>query len=899
MKAGKVISLIVPFVVAAAVTALSFTALFQSAEGSIYDALLHVRPAVSEHPDLLIINIDDTAIAQIGMYPLSRDIMADGMILMREMGASYAVLDIEFVDRSPPGINTNLLEEDIPAEFNDTFAEMQADMSGLIEAVAAGQIPLDQATAFLDDLGELTNERRDELLNDVYAVARDNDEYFGSAVGFFGTAVATVNMLDNYDETVDPDLRAWVQENIPLRNVTLEEGSLPSADDIRPTIRPILSRALAAGYPRVYVDPDGVRRRTDLMYRFNGRVYPHLGFAGLLEWLGSPSVEVNANRVLLRGANHPERGETDIAIPRATDGRMLINWPKGGYLETFEHLSWSKLFEHDRLMADLEHNMGIMETEGFTSFHDVALRPSDRFDEINRVLDAALANPEPRTIERFGVLRESLLQELDRFLTGDAEALIRGEYERLIAEENLDEQTLATVQELIAFTEDVFAATRRVLSSLRDVRSELRSTLEDRFTVVGYSGTSTTDIGVNPFEPQYMNVGLYPSVINTIISGSFLDDAPWWMGAAAALVLSLGVTLIVSRLQPVGATVVGTFFVLLVIAGVSSVFVFFDTYVSVLVPTLAVFLTFLLEVSRKFIATSQEKGAIRDAFGQYLSGDVIEEILADPSKLELGGTEEDLTAIFTDIAGFSGIAEALSPTKLVKLLNEYLTELTDRVLEEGGTIDKFEGDAIIAFFGAPKRFDDHAKRAARAAIGMKKIEKELNQRFLDSGATPKPLLTRVGINTGEMVVGNMGTSRKMDYTIMGNAVNLSARLESVNKQYGTWIMISEYTKNQLDSSFFTRSLDKVQVVGISRPVRLYELLDLRSDAPGKLIDGVSAFEEGLELYENRQFKRAAVRFADSYKLLDKDQPSKMFFERCKLYLRNPAEFREVLPLTSK
>jgi adenylate cyclase len=270
-----------------------------------------------------------------------------------------------------------------------------------------------------------------------------------------------------------------------------------------------------------------------------------------------------------------------------------------------------------------------------------------------------------------------------------------------------------------------------------------------------------------------------------------------------------------------------------------------------------------------------------------------------------------MTAIFTDIRAFSTISEALGdPAKLVELLNFYLTRMSDIVLDNQGTIDKYEGDAIIAFFGAPLHMNNHASLACRAAIKMKKAEIEINRTALEhglvtrevisalaaKGATkgvddPCPLFTRLGINTGDMVVGNMGTPNKMDYTIMGNAVNLAARLEGVNKQYDTGgILISEYTKEQIGDEFILRPLSKVRVVGINTPLRLYELLDIASEAPRELLAMVKNWEQAFNFYEKQDFLAARKIFETIYAKDMADMTAKKYLERCVKFIdRAPNE----------
>jgi len=292
---------------------------------------------------------------------------------------------------------------------------------------------------------------------------------------------------------------------------------------------------------------------------------------------------------------------------------------------------------------------------------------------------------------------------------------------------------------------------------------------------------------------------------------------------------------------------------------------------------------------------------MRQAFSTYLSEEVVEEIVSDPARLHLGGVNRHMTALFTDIKGFTGIAEKLNPEHLVDLLNYYLSTMSDIILEEKGTIDKYQGDSIVSFFGAPLELDDHALRACTAGIIMKRTEKEINKYVLGKGISPSPLLTRIGINTGEMVVGNMGTQKKMNYTIISNAVNLASRLEGVNKVYGTWILASDSTIHETKGRLLTRRLDIVRVLGINEPVRIHEVLELKSDASDALFEQVYLFHKALDLFEARNWKDAEVAFSQVIKLYPGDGPSYLFLKRCQKYRESPpaADWDGSLNLTEK
>jgi adenylate cyclase len=226
----------------------------------------------------------------------------------------------------------------------------------------------------------------------------------------------------------------------------------------------------------------------------------------------------------------------------------------------------------------------------------------------------------------------------------------------------------------------------------------------------------------------------------------------------------------------------------------------------------------------------------------------------------------------------------------VDVLNRYLSVISDAVLNESGTIDKYEGDAMVAFFGAPVSLSDHARRACEAALSIKEAENRLNKDLMRDAGLPSPLYTRIGINTGRMLVGNLGTDRRMDYTILGHEANLASRLEGVNKQYGTWVIISEHTAEAVGDAFLTRRLDRVRVVGVEEPVRIFQLMGRRGEETPLLREALQIFDEGLDAYEKRDFELARNRFEQVRKIYPDDSPSGVFIRRCDEFIESaPAE----------
>ncbi|MCX8000155.1 MAG: adenylate/guanylate cyclase domain-containing protein, partial [Leptospiraceae bacterium] len=246
-------------------------------------------------------------------------------------------------------------------------------------------------------------------------------------------------------------------------------------------------------------------------------------------------------------------------------------------------------------------------------------------------------------------------------------------------------------------------------------------------------------------------------------------------------------------------------------------------------PSLLISLvTIFVSITGYKILTEEENVKyIRNTFSKFVSQDVVNELLKDPDKIALGGARREITVFFSDVRGFTTLSESLTPEELVQLLNEYLSVMTDIIIELKGTIDKYMGDAIMAFWGAPVPLEEHAYYACVASIKqvlkLKELQESWKQRNLPT------IDIGIGLNTGPAVVGNMGSSHRMDYTCMGDTVNLGSRLEGSNKMYGTRIIMSEYTYERVKDKVYARELDLVQVKGKTHPVRIYELIGLVND----------------------------------------------------------------------
>lgn len=281
----------------------------------------------------------------------------------------------------------------------------------------------------------------------------------------------------------------------------------------------------------------------------------------------------------------------------------------------------------------------------------------------------------------------------------------------------------------------------------------------------------------------------------------------------------------------------------------------------------------LLGLLHNYASEGRQRRFIKGAFQQYLSPQVIEQLIADPGKLKLGGERKVLSIFFSDLQGFTSISEKLDPETLTALLNDYLSAMTEIIHEEQGTVDKYEGDAIIAFWNAPLDVPDHALRAVRAALRCQARLAELRPVFRQR--TGHDLFMRIGISTGPAVVGNMGSHNRFDYSMLGDAVNLAARLEGVNKQFGTFTMVSDSTREAVGDAVAMRELGRVAVVGRKVPVTVFEPMD--DGLAQARAAALAGFEKGLQAYYRGDCAEAAGVFST---LAQDDPAAARYVEVC-------------------
>ncbi len=482
-----------------------------------------------------------------------------------------------------------------------------------------------------------------------------------------------------------------------------------------------------------------------------------------------------------------------------------------------------------------------------------------------------------------------------------------GTFRYLKFQEVIDDSTFKTKEEL-----EVGADINQF-----DLDDEVRASLKGKIVIIGSTMPEERDFHAipipNPDGTSNMNgVEIHATAIQNVLDQNYIRRADPNLELGLIVFLALVSFLIILKIRQIKVRFVALLEVASLAIAALFVFAVFEiavrsfmnnsTLVNIVYPSVAVVFAYLGAAVYQYLAERQQKALIKNVFSKYISAAVVNELVANPEKAKLGGDRRELTVFFSDIAGFTTISEQFytRPEGLVELLNEYLDEMTNIVLKHEGTLDKYEGDAIMAFWGAPIPQKDHALRTCLASLDMQNRLAALRPKWKKEG---RPALeVRIGVNTGTMIVGNMGGHDRFDYTVIGDSVNLASRLEGANKQYGSRIMISDFTYQHVKGQVTVRELDLIQVKGKTEPVKVWELLgtsDMSMNENQK--QSLEIYHEGLRLYRERSWQEAIAYFQQAKQLDPTCRVSEIYEQRANLYQLNPppANWTGVFVMTTK
>lgn len=847
IEGNKVSGIIIALMTFLIVVLFSLTETYEIFELKLYDIRFGLKPPVNEWDRLAFVDIDENSITNLGQFPWPRVNYGTGTRALSRLGATLCAYDIMFPDHSPSQLNSE--------NYVRLLQKIQEKKA-------------------------LTAEEYDSII-------LNNDGNFAHGLEVHGNAILsyTFSAEPLSDIMQERLLMPQYQQAIEIFNskatvrISDEEArrlkDLESSDTVSISypIPEFMMSAHNFGFVNRYTDIDGTIRKVRLVHLLNGRLYFNLALVILADICGVPlnKIEINPGKdMVLKNALIPLTHEKkDLVIPIDQNGMMYVNWAgKDRREDTFHLVPYYALLDYNDY-AEAVHDF-FRRTEKDRGQSNLKRLSAELTKNRNRY---PLAKTTEERIKIWNTI-QSIKKNISAVKNSYAD-IIKKEIQNL--ENSPDLKTDPRLREELELMKDDYAAIDLVI--------KLENLLADNITITGLTATGTHDIGIIPLTKEYAGVGVYHNTVNTIINQAFINRSPSWLNYCIMFIIAFFMGIAIQRMSAKMSIL--TIVVSMVLLNTANILLFM--YVTFWIDQLGLSLSLLLPslsiAGIKFLKEESQKRFIKNAFAHYLAPGVIDQIIEHPESLELGGEDRTLTIFFSDVAKFSTISEKLSPKELVNLLNEYLSEMTDIILSHGGTVDKYEGDAIMAFFGAPHPFEDHALRCCLAAIDQKKRLRELQEKWKKEGKDE--LLVRMGMNTGLAVVGNMGSRSRMDYTVMGDSVNLASRLEGANKAYSTYALISQTTYEAAKDSIEARRLDIVRVVGKQEAITIYELLGRKGMLPQKMYDMLELYYNGLDLFEKRQWKRAVNQFNKAREVIDDDGPTQTYINRCNEFIKKP------------
>ena len=904
-------------IVALLVLLFSQSKVYEQAELVTYDWRFNIRNNIfgplPMNSRLGTIDIDLKSVEMEGRYQdWTRDKYTEVVRILSEYGAMMVGFDVYFIEPSTKLISSEQINELSKIDSTSVAHLLErADYDALFERAIekAGNIYLAQTLVVPhNDL------RKAEVLGKMEARTADQEEAL-----------------------------EMIRRRSPKLMVDPNESPLWRGFDFEPPLKRFRDVTRAFGYAQTVHDVDGARRRYPLVYQYEDIVFPSIALLMACDFMQVPieNAEVHpGSHIKLPMAHVTEEIVRDIEIPIDNFGNMNVNWA-GGWAECFvhyPHIALRRAGQREDRQQLLDRIKAVVAADPSRARNPLEISrqlASEGFDDrlANRLavgtwfktanIERAIAGNKDLGAEEFwrskGVDEPtddqlSQYQQIQRNnsivdLLRDDPSLDLSQLQKMLPGHERDDirqseyfvRTLLSDGLISPQERPLYFYPYRVFQDRMITRSEVK----DKVLFYGLTAPGTSDLSVTPFEGSYPMVGIYPNVLNTILQGRFIKRISPWLNGALVIGLGILLSVIVPRLKVLIAAclIIG---VVLIYAAVAFVaFTHGGMWLDMIGPMTILVVGYLALTIYGYFIKEREKEFVQGAFGHYLSPAVVDQIMNNPDMVDqLGGEERVMTAFFSDIASFSTISECLTPAELVYFINEYLSEMCEIIEYYGGTIDKFEGDAIVAFFGAPVVYDDHAMRACLSCIDQQKKLIELRQRWNKSGLLPPALQqlrerwekqgrifahVRMGLTSGPMIVGNMGSRGRVDYTMMGDTVNLAARFESGQKMYGTSIMINDLIYEQVRDVVETRKLDRIRVMGKDEPVTAYEVLARKGELSPEKMEVLEIYNAAMDAYENLDFAGARTRFQEALEVDPTDGPSVLYADRCKEYALNPPE----------
>lgn len=808
-----------------------FARIFEGVEASWYDFKFQMQPP-EVAPRVVVAEIDDASLARYGRWPWPRSVYGELIQDLYSLGAEVVAFDVVF---SEPEMRREWLD-DMFRRVPPTEVQSIREAGGLTD---------DQISLILEKL------------------PKNGEAFFNAAIEGTSTVMGYFWEAGSCKIAPDVDLN-----NLEVVRRIREEGLLPLGDFIES-----LSRIANEGDYRTLKEFPPVQADTPTVFpTFSCPVSNRSGIAGSTVYEGYFTALSDADGVFRK--SHPVLGLNTTQLTRDLPEEELefltLDWIEGTTF--FPSLSLRAV------LAFLDKTQGHNEDSTF----DVEVTRNSRGALELQNLKILLGNGEEKILP----------------LDPDGSLGIRFFGSQNVFPPPIPSISLSNIFERFRKGED--EKKNQVNESFRqhydmlwtDAASGVDYPLNNHIVFIGPASLGVYDLRPNPVDSTAPGVYLHATMASRLLQ-KILDDSPKFAMKSFGLKTNLSILwtlgILVALLTGFSTGLLGVWgsVFLLLAAGYADYWVFsnqawvFPT-VTHLVGVSAVFAAIL---AYKYFTEGKDRAYLKGAFEKYVSPDLVDSIISDPKKLNLGGERKELSVLFSDVRGFTSISEKMTASELAQFMNDYLTPMTEIVIEERGTIDKYMGDAIMAIFGAPVPYEEHAVMAVRA--GLRMLEKLDKMKVVWEEQGVPPIDIGVGVNTGDMSVGNMGSTRIFSYTVMGDSVNLGSRLEGLTKEYGVRFIISEFTVPHLNGQFILKELDRVKVKGKQEPVVIHEVLCEASSAQAEQAkERAKKFETALSLYYEAKFEEAKAAFE---LIQEEDATAKMYVERCALWMETPPD----------
>jgi adenylate cyclase len=803
---------------------------------------------------ILHVDIDDRALEELGRWPWPRAMLAGVVDVLGECGAEAIALDIIFPD--PQKVRyVSAADEVYAGDLNAPLLIEAPPLPVFDDAVLAEVIARHGAVLGMHiDLA-------DSAANKDARSARDNE---------------TVALLGRF---------AVPEEHVAGRPL--------AGGKVVPPLGPLVRSAGGCGFVTA-TQTDRVVRHVRLLGKGDGQTFPQLALllaAARLTGSDQPArhIYADASSVTIR---HDDK--TLARIPVDKEGRMLVNWVAAGrpQAEQISAAAVGAIWRQRQRLVDNRRRLRLVQVQLAGKLQQ------------ERLL-ALFTNADGLSARRITAQRASYLAQL-RGQTGALPELVELRAEEARLEEQIDEAAAEFREELDAFyladvpedPEDkrlydelaghrdywdtLVAKNEQIQRDIDGLLLRIRSRVAGKVCLVGANYTGGPDFVNSPVRPMTPGVVVQGQAINTILSGNFVRPAGWWLSVVVIVAMGGLVSLVAASRPMLHAAVAAV--------GLSTAYVFVNAYVAfadmgvwlpVVAPLVAVAASFLVVAVYRQLTEERAKRQIKSMFAHALSPQLVDQLLTDPSLAELGGQKRAVTCMFSDLAGFTPLSGRLGPQATVRVLNQYFDRMTEVVQNRGGGyLNKFLGDGIFCFFGAPVMQDDHSARAIRSAVACLEQVAELNETFATESDESVALSVRVGIAGGEAMVGNCGSTERMDYTAIGNCVNLASRLESANKFLGTRILVAQSTWRQAGcDDLLARPIGSAWIVGVSERVRVWHVL---GDGEGdeEIRRAFEEFGRAVALYESGELAQAREIFLHVREVLPTDNAAATYAALC-------------------